>query len=121
MQVSGLEGKFGGSNPFFFGQNATKWSDRIPYLMVAALRESRPESESRMDDADAETLKSPASKYGEYTSLVAFAERSEYGDSLFDRLNVTRNSANADVGVVARAIMQGVATDRSEEDPHGRV
>lgn len=105
-QVQALHDALLNAHFFFFGQNAVSWSDRIPYLMIDAIRRQGAAVQAGTDaDDGASRRESP----GETALAVAFAHRSEYGDSLFDRLKIKGNDVDeAAVLDVALAIMRGI-------------
>lgn len=121
LQVRGLIAKFGGSSLFFFGQNAVKWSDRIPYLIVGALRDPALDGGNKGDAPAVETNEGLGPQGSGHARVVAFAKRSEYGDSLFSRLKVDRNVDLAVVDEIAHEIMRGVVNGGIWKDPNGTI
>ena len=108
-QVAGLHAALLNSQLFFFGQNAMTWSDRIPYLMIDAIRHQETSFRSEADPSD---TPDPAAMRNDAALAVAFANRSEYGDSLFDRLKIKGNDADeAAVIDIAIEIMKGIVHD----------
>ena len=95
-EIDGLPEKCAASRLFFFGQKTVKWSDRIPFLIVDALRDGAP-----VPNATAE-----------WAMFVALAERSEHGDSLFERLKVDHN-VDA-VNLFAQEIMEHLVSEGIE-------